>query len=42
VVTGDVIRVTAQFVFQPLTPLASSVMTGGRLTLSATAQRVFE
>jgi Flp pilus assembly protein TadG len=42
VVNGDAISVRGQFVFQPLTPWAASLLAGGQMTLSATAQRTFE
>ena len=41
VVNGDAISVRAQFVFQPLTPWAASLLAGGQMTLTATAQRTF-
>jgi len=42
VVSGDAIKVQGQFVFQPITPWAARMMTGGQLTLSATAQRTYQ
>jgi Flp pilus assembly protein TadG len=40
--TGDSVRVMANVVFTPLTPLISAIISGGTLTLSATAQRTFQ
>ena len=41
VIVGDSISVQGQFVFQPFTPWAASVLPGGILTLTARAQRTF-
>jgi len=41
VTVGDAISVQGQFVFQPLTPWAASVLPSGVLTLTARAQRTF-
>jgi hypothetical protein len=40
--TGDSVRVTATFLFTPITPLITAILPGGTLTLSATAQRTFQ
>jgi hypothetical protein len=39
---GDSVKVSANVVFTPLTPLLASLMPGGDLTLVATAQRSFQ
>lgn len=39
---GDSVRVTANRVFTPITPLLTSLLPGGILTLVATSQRTFQ
>jgi Flp pilus assembly protein TadG len=41
VVAGDSLSVQGQFVFQPFTPWAASIMPGGQMTLTATAKRTY-
>jgi Flp pilus assembly protein TadG len=41
-IVGDSVRVTANVLFTPLTPLITAILPSGTLTLSATAQRSFQ
>ena len=39
---GDSVRVVANVVFTPFTPLITAIMPGGTMTLTATSQRTFQ
>jgi len=41
-VMGDSVKVSADFLFTPITPFVSAMLPGGTLTVAATAQRTFQ